>query len=69
MEIKRGFYMPVWEEKFEEKRGRIKSNRAFQIAANNVMSEGYGSIPKRVMRDKHRGEGYVCISVFLFWWG
>ena len=40
------------DEKLIEKRGRIKPNRAFKIDDNNVMSEGYGNIPKRVMRDK-----------------
>lgn len=37
---------------YEIKRGRVKSNKIFQIDNNSVLSEGYGSIPKRVMKDK-----------------
>lgn len=47
------------------KQGRIKSNKPFKIEANNVMSEGYGSIPKRVMRDKRLSIEAKSIYAYL----
>ena len=37
---------------YEIKKGRVKSNKIFQIDNNSILSAGYGSIPKRIMIDK-----------------
>lgn len=47
------------------KRGRIKSNKPFKIDESSILNEGYGSIPKRIMRDRRLSIEAKAIYAYL----
>ncbi len=55
----------VGEERLPIKQGRLKNNKVFRIDSCSIMSEGYGVIPKRVMRDKQLSIEAKAIYAYL----